>query len=418
MSSRSRFRNSLTAAGSYAEWGYHTSCADTSWHRYGSEIPFYAGTYEEMSDTVVPNFVKRRAAGEIFFNGMSKIKQQYIPGNGLGGYTISVANSCGAPAFKAEFDCRGDWTTYFLPQHAVKGVPVPAYLGHFTQSDENQYVNEVATRMLSQRGRSDSNLFETLAEFDQVRRLLDAKSNYVFRLLNAVGHKRSKMGRLPAVLLNEVASGYLAFRYGIKPLVGDIVGIISGLEKKVGKVRRTTRAMNGVTGQNSRVFSKAYGVHNMQVAQSNTHEMIIRAMSLDEVHQTLIGNIGFTGKGLLTLPWELTTASFVADWFANIGDFIGAITPAFGWNNLGSCVTVSHNVESIYTLQTDTNTNPGAYTHVRPFTGSYTVKVNGKRRFSVPSPRVAIRTDFGFDKFTRTADAYALIGVTIRKLFT
>lgn len=416
MTTRTRSRGSLTAASTYQEWAWRLTCADTSWHTNGPLTTNFSGTVATMVDTVTPGFHKRKARGEVIFNDMFFLERTYQPNGGQGGYVVTKSNSCNNPAFKAEYDCRGDWTPYFLPKYTDDDVSVPSYEGHFTGSDESRFVNEVVTRMLSQRGRASNNLFETLAELEQVRKLLDLRANYVLRLLNAVGHKRSKLKGLPASLLREGTSFYLLWRYGLRPIAADIVAILSGLEKKVGTRRITTRDEGQVTGQNSKSYTGTYGILTSTVQQNNIHRMKVRATSLDTADITLLNNIGFTGKGLLTLPWELVTASFVADWFANIGDFLGAITPAFGWNNLGACVTIEHSVISSYSVGGTVNNNTASYIMTRGFSGSYDVIVRGKRRVPCPSPSLAIKNNFGFDGFTRSADAFALVAQKILNL--
>lgn len=413
---RTRFNSTLQTVGTRQEWAYHTSCSHTSWTANGVAVPYYSGKVETMTDVVTSNFRERRAKGELFFNSMSQLKSEYIAGGGIGFYIKSIPNTCASPAWKAEYEGRGDWITAFIPMTINAGKPVPNYNGILTADDESRLATEASTAMLNERGRADLNLWETVAELNKSFAMVNRPVSKLHGVLDKALKAKSQ-GRLSRYTARGMADLYLLWRYGIVPLVSDIEGAWKGLQTSVAVSKRATvRAKRKISEYKQTTSSTQLGVLNVTVTNYISHACEVRAMSLDEFDVSLANNLGFTTKGLLTLPWELTGYSFVADWFLNIGEFIGAMVPAFGWNQLGSAMTITHVVTNTYVITGATCTSP-TYTLTRSPTGSYVVRVTGKRRVPVATPEIVIKSDFKFDNATRLADSLSLLAQKMVRVF-
>jgi len=99
------------------------------------------------------------------------------------------------------------------------------------------------------------------------------------------------------------------------------------------------------------------------------------------------------------------------DWFANIGDFISAMTPTLNLNQLGSCIVtersivnqfIGSNFSLKYPLTQTISTPPGDI--------SCDLVYNSKgRSVGLVPPGLVIKSDFRFDHATRALDALALI---------
>jgi hypothetical protein len=142
-----------------------------------------------------------------------------------------------------------------------------------------------------------------------------------------------------------------------------------------------------------------------------------RAMSLDEVEFTLSDDFGFTTKGLTTLPWELVTYSFVADWLLNIGDLLGALVPAGpGWKILGSCLVMERFTTYTWRPVSTTCINAG-YDMTRPITGHVGMTSLHKWRQPLEAPGLVFKSDFRLDSVTRCVDSLALLAQQINSVF-
>jgi hypothetical protein len=216
--------------------------------------------------------------------------------------------------------------------------------------------------------------------------------------------------------LKSAADAWLQYRYGVRPLIKDIVGIFEGLEQKVGVMRVTTRAQGEISrnAESTHTYDALPGVL-LTYGIQKTDVVKVRAMSLDEYFVSRSERIGFTGKGLLTVPWELVPYSFVADWFVNLGDYLNALVPLPSLKQLGSCLTTERIVQNIYSpLFTDCGPT---YNVVGSVTGLLVSSVRTKVRSSLLPAGIVVRNDFRFEDATRLADSAALILQKMNSLF-
>lgn len=416
---RVRQLGAIALADTFQEWMVHTNCDHTEATENGPSFPLYAGVEQTMQDVVVPSYRKRQKAGELFFNPMSRVKEEWIVGSNHVDYEVkSNANSCNIEGqkWKAVWYGRGSLMGRLTDTVTVQGKPVPQLKTLTSSADVNRMKTEASTSMLNKRGRQDSNLWETIAELDRTLAMIYPSTEKLSRLLKSAAYAH-RSGRYLGYAKDGIPNLWLAYRYGISPIVRDIQSVLQGLQKKVGKQRVTSRARVEHIQQDILMSSRQVGIMDISVANLVTHKTTVRAMGLDEADISLLERIGFTSKGLITLPWELKSYSFVADWFWNIGDLLGALVPAFGWNALGSCQTVTQYVENFYDIHGVTNLMPGAYSITSSPQDGYKVIHESKTRSPVSAPGLVVKTDFGFSNITRVADAMALISQRFNRTF-
>lgn len=366
----------------------------------------HAGTTRRMSDLVIANFHRRRKAGEVFFSDMySDVRTQ---GTAVAGGLVveNTSSSCSAPY------------THFQRWEAVSvGHILENHIGLtsdfeykiplvISDSDIQAAISEASTSCLNKRGRSSSNLYESAAEAHKALGLLDG---ILGNALKVVSRKTEALARA-----RDAGSAYLAYRYGLKPIMNDIEAVITGLDKKIGRVRSTSRGSVDLDG--SSVTATTYnllGMSDVTVQHNFAERAVIRATVLDEYIATLSSNIGFSDKGLATLPWELFPYSFVVDWFANVGEYIGALAPVFGVNQLGSCVTVERSIS--YAGRCTKSASISGRTVISPLVGSLSGSRVVKYRYpGVSAPKLMIKSDFRLDSATRALDSLALIVQKLR----
>lgn len=367
---------------------------------------YYYGSYRTMEDVIVPGFHRRAQKGEVFFNPLSVYEKRVTSNAGSGAAWTEVSMSCsGTPnPYQVKTRYEGNqfdrvvWLVYGRDSvNMQNGGPsvIPS-------SDLSALLTEASTSCANNRVRSESNLYETIAEFDKTLSLLqDILSN----VRKVVSLKRSILSRA-----KETSNAYLAYRYGLKPLMSDVETIVSGLSKKVGKLRVSSRGSAAISATSiAQVDSPAFDNALITTLRRSTQESVkVRALSLDEFDVSAGFNSGFSSKGLITLPWELLPYSFVVDWFANVGDYLGAMVPTLDALQLGSCSTVEKTIITDYAA-IGCRASSSAITMDTPISGSMRVEEITKTRTpGLVAPGLVIKSDFRFSQLTRVLDSIAL----------
>jgi hypothetical protein len=270
-------------------------------------------------------------------------------------------------------------------------------------SDINSLVVEASTKVRNDRGRNkDLELFEGLAEADKSLGMLSEAQDGFRKLWNQKRRDYMRSSKTAAQL-------WLLYRYGFKPVMQDIQGLVEGLQKTAGLVRKTTRASVSAERHSMSTVTYTGTSQIVDIGETLSDEVIVRAMSLDEFEASSSYYAGFTVKGLVTLPWELTRYSFVVDWFTNVGDFIGSLVPAVGWNQLGSCITVDRR-QTIMISALATRMGSYNWPIVEPASGTYLYTKRTKQRFpSLPTPGIVVKSNWRFANLTRCLDSAALL---------
>lgn len=161
----------------------------------------------------------------------------------------------------------------------------------------------------------------------------------------------------------DLASQVLAFQYGVRPLLNDVLGSMEALAKVryhdrigapvrvVGKVKsgsKTRRTPYKVGTQGADLLpgyarDKEYTETKVTLWFSCTNSLIRNASDL-----------GMTN--LATVLWEKTPFSFIADWFIPVGDWLSSLDAAYGMEFRGGCTTFWRE-RSIHYTGTSTDSN-------------------------------------------------------------
>lgn len=403
---RGEFKPSTDLLLEYFKW---QTCAQVNYTQVGTYDTFAIGSKEQMDDTVTPNFKTLQRHGKTVFTDMSYWKWESdlaTVGAGPEVERDATTITCSGVGrrFAAKYD--GPWFANRIRPGTVS-EPLNVTNVH-SVSDVQELQKEVSTRCLARRGLSDSNLYESLAEIRSTLRLIRRPLDSLQRLLSRAERLGGRVG--------AAADVWLTYRYGVMPVVRDIGAVIQGLKEKVGNVRRTTRASGNLSryAYSSQSYVLGSPAYTLLYGIQKTDEVIVRAMSLDEYVVSLYENIGFTTKGLVTLPWELIPYSFVADWFVNLGDFLQALVPLPGVQQLGSCLTTRRVITNIYS---PISMNRSTYVTLRQISGSCLSRLTTKVRTQLFPPSLVVKSDFKFDDATRLADSLALIVQKMGRVF-
>lgn len=405
MSARRRSMGAFKPAPLISGIHRNTSCAHTAWTQlFASYSPCQVGVVKTMDDVVTPRFQVRRSKGEMFFNPMT-ITQAESTIESYGALTYhGTTIACAGTGAKHEISISGPYSVSVMWPAGASG-PIPSR-PQIPIRDIESLITEVTTKGMAERGRSSNNLFESVAEYRQTLKLLSSPIKSFHRFITNTG---------PKIKLMRPDEAWLTYRYGVLPLIKDVTGIIKGLEQKTGHKRETTRAKGEISESRDESLSLGPGVGVLFTYVANTTDYVkVRYTSIDEYIASVASNIGFTAKGFLTVPWELIPYSFVADWFANVGDYLNAIAPAPGYKSLGSCVVIERGT---YTRYQHTGASIAGYIVDTVDNCIFNGVTYSKTRRSVGAPGVVIKSDFRLSSFTRSADALALIGQKLFQLF-
>lgn len=356
------------------------------------------GSYERMWDFVTPGFHKKSSKGAVIMSPMSQLKDTQTV------YTDQ------------------QYRVYHTsPPYATVAGPVPPYLtengldmgrisypgNQVIDSARQRALNvEAATRCLSEIRRTSVDNWENIAEAGKTLTMLEKPVGSWLRY--------NRKFQLASAGLSA-ANAWLAYRYGARPLIKSIEGIVKESFRTVRHVRQTTRT--AMQDQATSVSTSAYnggGTHRtFQTTQVEKYE--VRCVSLDEALSGMAHRSGLSAKSLLTLPWELIPYSFVVDWLANVGDFIGALAQATQPASLGQCET--HTWDYTWTrVTTSAYVDPPLYGHPGAYSAKYAAILRA-RYPSLTSPGLTFKSDFRLLNPTRLTDSVALIGQQILRRF-
>lgn len=403
------------------------------------------GSLETMIDVETSKYKARSKKGERIFNPLDQASFEYsrVDGNEV---IVHSKATFGDPPKPNSWVTTGPYFDTIVRALGQKDDGTHAFTSDI---DIDSLMTEASTKVLAERGATRSNSFESVAQIGQTIDLLKNPISALFKMVKQMkkewknpprerrifvprdetpkqlkerlarqnAHVPSNKDLIEAGKLaaDRSSSLWLSYRYGLLPLISDINMIIEGLSKDVGqRVEATTRAnLHDSTSSYYEAMVSLWpdDVVDCKVGIQKTDDVKVHAMSLDEHVVSLGENFGFTARGLFRTPWDLIPLSFVEDWFTNFSDYMLQLTPALGYKNLGSSMSVTRTSSVLYVPLETTVVSHQASTYdiFQGFSGQYYARGITKTRRPLSAPGIVIKNDFKFDKLTRQADAIALL---------
>lgn len=383
------------------------ACAASGWVTVATVAGIPMGKKVTMTDEVIPHFHRRVRHGELFFNAMTRTESEFSVSQPQNLHTRIKPQYC--PNGNLHEYRWGDGM-HIDEKARAHGFASVGAGNCLSDSDVANLCSEASTKLMSKRGRSTSNLWESLAEYQQAAGMLGGIGSRLNNFLT-----RKNVGSQ----VTDLAALWLTYRYGIRPAISDVLMIVNGLEKKTGNIRATSRVTAELASNASTVYANVdmSGWGKLTYSVQKNDGVVVRAMSLDELVATRAYNIGMSGKDLLTTPWELIPYSFVIDWFVNVGDYLGALSPTFQVNQLGSCLTITRTSSALLQTQMFVPNAINGWDNLEGISGTAMRSDIVKSRVGLSSPKLLVKSDFGFSKFNRAADAFSLVATRLNKRF-
>lgn len=305
-------------------------------------------TKETCTDEIVPNFHKRVAMGEVFFNPYTKT--DLCQTESVGSYHRESV------VLKYKYFGNFTFSNYlcnpFLdrtPEHGEINI--------------GRLIDLAITQAYANVDSSKANLLETLAESGKTitflkEKLLGAVS--IYKALRRFDLKRARRGlkSLSGCSLKELrqmkksgaylANRYMEVRYAIRPLIMDTMNIMEGLTDPPKVIDRFTFrgfAADSTTASYEGSYSHGslrylLGQTNYHYRQNSTRTVNVKAGVLTSIDSVNPFNV-FGFDQVIETAWALVPFSFIADWFVNIGNTLASWTPEMGVTVLGSWYTIT-----------------------------------------------------------------------------
>lgn len=354
--------------------------------------------YESVvfTDVVTSGFEKIRDHGGIVNSPMSKvhIKTTREPVTYTDKWSKTTQLWCG-PVLTTMYGSGSFYTGTLTSDRVLPSSTYPA-----TPTIDSATVQEVAvTAAFANANEADLAALEMVAESKETVQSLLQIAGRIIRLVLAI--RKGQFRRVwKEFTPKELADRWMEGRYAIRPLVYDIFAIARLLNTQSTRIteRQTYRGSSTsgtVTASDVRSASAVAGSYQAWGRWTTTREVSARSGVLAKVEAVR----GVTALGLdqpFDALWELTTMSFVIDWFFNIGETIASWTPKLGITALASWVTVLDTVVQSKVIDhvVDTYpTSPPPYERVLALSGGLTCTTT-MTKTRMPSPARAILPNF------------------------
>jgi len=193
---------------------------------------------------------------------------------------------------------------------------------------------------------SDINLAQAFAERAQTGRYVAGKIDnlaeliWAFKKRNFIAIRRYfTQGDVASRMLKDLQREWLELQYALRPLMGDIHGSVTALDKKnpadnyivTAVARSSSKGKIDVTMDPSGVNSNSA---HYKIEGDWVHGSYVRIdVCPDNAALATAASLGLTNP--VHLGWELTRLSFVVDWAWPLGDYFSQFDALLGWKVKG-----------------------------------------------------------------------------------
>lgn len=383
-----------TANFNYVDWDHwsHTPPAAAYVTNSGSYLESYE--LERAVGWDVPDFHRRRNAGELlpatpWFRFTSK-------GDTVGDKSAYTSTTHTYQTPSGAFVPFTDWV---LSEDVVKAM-VPAM--------DDEFIKEAAAKIYS-------NGFDTLtflAELPETVMMFKAMGKSLLNLRPRdlriwKNLRRKNVTRGTHTDLRNITNVWLGARYGIRPLIADIIGLDKAIRNlNEARTRYSERAGYSYTDtiQTYNEYSSSLGTRGATI--SDMISVSLRGSVTADI------NVPAFQVNPLQAAWEIIPLSFVVDWFLNVGKTLNALS----FSNLVKAYTASSgvkvHVERSFVTNIVSLSSPyisGGYEQTASAEADYEMRL--PRQLQLTIPHIRVRMD-GF----KILDLLGLVSQRLPKL--
>lgn len=382
-----------------------------------STVNSYAGKVGrkvETWDVVTPQYHKRIRAGELIVNPYKNVVTERF--NSINGVIVRASTACSGNGLFVVQERDGPQLTSILQNGSHEnGLFTPS--GVLTQDRINQLLSLTSTQAYSRVVQADAQLLVILGELKKtlhdVKHPLDAFLKFLRKAKRDQLNAADKAKRL-LTLAEWIQSEWLRYRFGIRPLISDIEGLLkaAGKDVKTGWQRALAKDLDQGTSTSSHVLQ--HGDVDTTYIEDVTDTLRVKVGLMFEAEVSPADFFGLNAKGIGAAAWELIPFSFVVDWLFNVGTYINTFNPLTSIPIRGRYSVVER---VIVATRTPTGSviarNTTQSVMVRAMTGQEGVTITSKTRSNtIPDPSLTSRINlksFSF-KDLRILDSVALAG--------
>jgi hypothetical protein len=379
----------------------------------------YQGDVKTTTDVVTPNFHQKKLAGEVINNPYKTTLVEY--GSSLNEWGYDYTLSCSGTGTKKyrhnNLYFSADWSNATDLDEVI--ALNPDYYGALEDAKKL-----VSTQALANVASAEVQGLVELAEFRKTLQFIRKPVTGLNELFLYIrGSRKYKQYRLATgkKLLQFIADHWLKYRYAVMPMVYTAKGGVKLLERDANQKRFTARAKLTVPKKTKSISNLPMGggfFWDIEADFESDAEALVRAYVMYDTNLTLSGGLGLRPQDVPEAIWELVPFSFVVDWFANVGDYVSAVTPRADVNVLASGITVKQTVEKRGVF-TSIAKNPANYTYAGHPGGTVYAKTTTKsREIGLRASLTSKVSQFDFGKTIdqiHLADAIALMLGTLNR---
>lgn len=221
----------------------------------------------------------------------------------------------------------GAWTTSAYGKNQFLGS-IPSNL----QDIEDTAVRDIALAALKRRlneQQGNASLLAPTAELKELRQLIGLATNVTGKFLEVCRLSLLKRGMR---LSKAVSGAYLAWVFGLRPLIGDINGALDAIESYLTRYDRSVRLKGAfwrdwVSSVKDRGTTGTYGAtvsldteiqYKLSYRYVGSFDLLVNSAN----DYGIAEHLGFTKSDVVPALWELLPFSWVFDYFTTMGSFL------------------------------------------------------------------------------------------------